>query len=169
MYRRRLHKFTTCVLSICLVLYDNKICLKYDLSSLSQIAAFRVFAHPKYSHIMLLTWYLSLTQCATFSNHTPKLDGIGIFCNILWHLFLDTLLYFKNIWLFSVDKFRMNLYDYNCFLCKYVFFAAEYFLRIFSYIVSVLFICVHNYFVFQWFIILLNLEYVIIMNYDSFD
>jgi len=26
--RRRLHKFTTCVLSICLVLYDNKICLK---------------------------------------------------------------------------------------------------------------------------------------------
>jgi hypothetical protein len=30
MYRNRLHKFTTCVLSICLVLYDNKICLKYD-------------------------------------------------------------------------------------------------------------------------------------------
>ena len=27
-YRRRLHKFTTCVLSIYLVLYDNKICLK---------------------------------------------------------------------------------------------------------------------------------------------
>jgi hypothetical protein len=27
--RRRLHKFTTCVLSICLVLYDNKICLMY--------------------------------------------------------------------------------------------------------------------------------------------
>jgi hypothetical protein len=27
-YRRRLYKLTTCVLSICLVLYDNKICLK---------------------------------------------------------------------------------------------------------------------------------------------
>ena len=27
--RRRLHKFTTCVLSICLVLYDNKICLMH--------------------------------------------------------------------------------------------------------------------------------------------
>jgi len=29
---RRLHKSTTCVLSICLVLYDNKICLKYQMN-----------------------------------------------------------------------------------------------------------------------------------------
>ena len=29
MYPRRLHKFTTCVLSIYFVLYDNKICLMY--------------------------------------------------------------------------------------------------------------------------------------------
>ena len=35
MYRRRLHKFTTCVLSICLVLYDSKICLKYYTGNLA--------------------------------------------------------------------------------------------------------------------------------------
>jgi hypothetical protein len=29
-YRRRLHKFTTCVLSICLGFFYNKICLKYS-------------------------------------------------------------------------------------------------------------------------------------------
>ena len=57
------------------------------------------------------------------------------------------------------------------FLCKYVLSDDECFFRSVSYIVSVLFIhiSVHNYFVFQWFIILFNLEYVIIMNYDSFD
>ena len=45
------------------------------------------------------------------------------------------------------------------------------FFRSISFFVSVLFISVHNYFVFQWFIILFtcNLEYAIIMNYDSFD
>jgi hypothetical protein len=55
------------------------------------------------------------------------------------------------------------------FLCKYVLFNDECFFRSVSYIVSVLFISVNNYFVFKWFIILFNLEYVIIMNYDSFD
>jgi len=29
-FRKRLHKFTTCDFFIFLVLYDNKICLKYE-------------------------------------------------------------------------------------------------------------------------------------------
>ena len=45
MYRRRLHKFTTCVISICLVLYDNKICLKYMKYIVNKIPVTEYFLH----------------------------------------------------------------------------------------------------------------------------
>ena len=69
MYRRRRHKFT-CVLSVCLVLYDNQICLKYILLLQYKITQYTIQIWHKTliqkNHMYFINFNFSYMYCTTF-------------------------------------------------------------------------------------------------------